>query len=210
MAIKSKTQLGIDIAASTFGAGEQVILQDMVDSYEDIFPQLTTVQRDALTPTSGQIVYNTDTDRYEYFNSADWIGIGQDLGTPMQVKVEISSAQILALHTTPITLVSAPGAGYAIAPIYFAYKYTYGSAAYANGANLRVFNSTKTRSDYFLNLNKDIITAAANRSGVVPAIVDDTKDAIVENDRLVLDCATAYITGDGSLTIWVNYMLIAI
>jgi hypothetical protein len=88
--IKSKTQLGIDIAASTFSAPQQTILEDMVDSYEDIFPQLTTVQRDALTPTNGQVVYNTDNARYEYWNGSAWFGIGQNISTPLVVKIDLS------------------------------------------------------------------------------------------------------------------------
>jgi hypothetical protein len=44
MAVKSKTQLAADIAASTFTAPQQVILDDMVDSYQDLSQGLTTVQ----------------------------------------------------------------------------------------------------------------------------------------------------------------------
>ena len=44
MAVTSKSQLTLDIAASTAAADVQLVLQDMVDSYEDIFASITTVQ----------------------------------------------------------------------------------------------------------------------------------------------------------------------
>lgn len=211
MAIKSKTQLTTDIAASTFTAPQQTILTDMVDSYEDIFAQVTTVQRDALTPVNGQIVYNTDNDRYEYWNGAQWLGIGQDLSTPLTVKVDLSSADILALNTTPITLVAAPGSGYAIVPNSIAYRFTYGSTQYTIGpsANIAVKCSTKSTSNPFTVISDQIITAAANRSGAVPSNTGTGIDAIVENDSIELLAQSAFSSGDGTLTVWLTYAIIA-
>ncbi len=111
MAITSKTQLQTDITASTFTAPQKTILGNIVDSYENVFPQLTTVQRDALTPTNGLVVYNTDTDTYQYWNGVAWFGIGQDLSTPLVVKVDLSSAEILALDATAKIVAVAAGAG---------------------------------------------------------------------------------------------------
>lgn len=209
MAIKSKTQLTTDIAASTFTAPQQAILTDMVDSYEDIFPDVTTVQRDALTPVNGQIVYNTDNDRYEYWNGAQWLGIGQDLSTPLTVKVDLSSADILSLDTTPITLVAAPGSGYALMPVSLAYRFNYGSIAYADGANIGVKCSTKTTSDFFIAVQALTIRAAANRSGSIPANTGISNDSIAENDSLQLQSSLAFTAGDGTLTVWLTYAIIA-
>ena len=47
-------------------------------------------------------------------------------------KVTLSDTQIKALHTTPVTLVSAPGANKIIAPYLFVMWYDYGTAAYAS------------------------------------------------------------------------------
>jgi len=208
MAIKTKTQLGVDIAASTFTAPQQVILEDMVDSYEDIFSQLTTVQRDALTPTSGLIIYNTDNDRYEYWNGSVWFGIGQDLSTPMTVKVDLSSADILALDTTPIVIVSAPGTGLAIVPISCAYRYTYATAAYLNGEQVNITSDSKGTSDFFGYVDAAVLQAGASRSGVILLQSDASFNTIVEDDDLVANCSAAYDTGGGSLTLWVTYSII--
>jgi hypothetical protein len=50
MAVKSKVQLAADIAASTFTAPQQVILDDMVDSYDDLNQPLTISVMEAETP----------------------------------------------------------------------------------------------------------------------------------------------------------------
>lgn len=209
MAVKSKTQLQTDISASTFAAGEQVILDDIVDSYENVFPQMTTVQRDALTPTTGQIIYNTDNDRYEYWNGTTWFGIGQDLSTPLVVKIDISSAELLALDTVAKTVAAAPGIGYAIVPISCMYRYTYGSVAYTGSYNIGLKNSSSSSSNIFLQLSQTLINSGANRSGSLPANTGTGIDAIVENDALELKASAAISTGDGTLTVWVTYTIIA-
>lgn len=206
--IKSKTQLGIDIAASTFSAPQQTILEDMVDSYEDIFPQLTTVQRDALTPTNGQVVYNTDNARYEYWNGSAWFGIGQNISTPLVVKIYLSSADLLALNTTPITVASAIGAGYALVPVGISYRYTYGTAAYTGSYNIQLKSSTATGSDVFLTIPSVTLNSGASRSGGTPTNTGTGINAIVENDDLVLSSSAAISTGDGVLTVWVTYTII--
>ena len=209
MAIKSKTQLTTDIGASTFTAPQQAILTDMVDSYEDIFAQVTTVQRDALTPVSGQIVYNTDNDRYEYWNGAQWLGIGQDLSTPLTVKVDLSSADILALDTTPITLVAAPGSGYALVPSLLAYRYTYGSTQYSGSYQVHVKCSTKTTADSFTFIQSASLNAASDRSGALSVSTGAGFNAITENDSIDLKSTAAISSGNGTLTVWLTYAIIA-
>jgi hypothetical protein len=208
MAIKSKSQLSIDIAASTFTSPQQTILDDIVDSYEDIFPQLTTVQRDALTPTNGQVVYNTDNARYEYWNGSAWFGIGQNISTPLVVKIDLSSADLLALDSTPIAVASAIGAGYALVPAGISYRYTYGTAAYTGSYNIQLKSSTATGSNIFLAITSVALNSGASRSGGLPTNTGTGINAIVENDDLVLSASDAISTGDGVLTVWVTYSII--
>jgi len=208
MATKSKTQLASDISASTFTAPQKVIMDDIVDSYEDIFPQLTTVQRDALTPTNGQIVYNTDNDRYEYWNGVSWFGIGQDLSTPLVVKVDLTSADLLALNATAIQVVPTYGPGYAVVVNQMAYRFTYGSIAYTGSYFIALKSTTKTTADPFNSIAFQTINAAANRSGALPANTGTGIDALVENDSIELKASAAISTGDGTLTVWVTYSII--
>jgi len=208
MAIKSKTQLTTDIAASTFTAPQQTILTDMVDSYEDIFAQVTTVQRDALTPVNGQIVYNTDNDRYEYWNGAQWFALGQNVSTPLTVKIDLSAADLATLFSTPVDLVPAPPTGYYISPIKWDYRYTYGSAVYDFTGVLAAFFSTKTSDEMFFSLGTSTINANASRSGTLVASSDNSKNSIADTDKLILQALLANpTTGDGTLTIWVTYSI---
>lgn len=207
MAILSKTQLGIDIAASTFTAPQQTILENMVDSYEDIFAQVTTVQRDALTPVNGQIVYNTDNDRYEYWNGVSWFGIGQDLSTPLVVKVDLSSADILDLMTTPIQVASAPPAGYALIPQDMVYRFTFGSVQYAGTFSVRLYSASNTSP--FYDLDSSVIKANSNRSGKATIQTSSSYNAIAEATALNIAAITNNpTTGDGTLTVWVTYSII--
>ncbi len=59
-------------------------------------PNLTTVQRDALTPASGDIIYNTTTNAQEYYNGTSW-------GSPMLIGgsfIDVTNNDINALGGT--------------------------------------------------------------------------------------------------------------
>lgn len=205
MSVKSKTQLGVDIAASTFSAPQQVILSDMVDSYEDLFSQLTTVQRNALTPTTGLIIFNTDVATYQYWNGSAWFGIGQDLSTPLVVKINLTSADLLALDVTPIAVAPAIGAGYALVPISMAYRFNYVSADYAGG-NIGIRNVGGTTNVYATLANNYL--RASNKSGILSCSTGSSSDAMIDNAGLELSATAALTTGDGTLTVWVTYTVL--
>ena len=153
MAVKSKTQLASDIAGSTFSAPQQVILDDMVDSYQDLAIQLTTAQRNAIaTPANGLLIYNTDNSQFEYYNGSAWATMSSGLGSTQSVTVAISSAQILAGNTTPVQLIASAGAGLAIIPISVVVKYTYITAAYATNTSQVIYFDTLNGSDNALIL----------------------------------------------------------
>lgn len=60
----------------------------------------------------------------------------RNTGLLLVKKVHLTSAQILALYSTPITLVPAPGAGYAVIIERIVGKATYSTAAYTGSNNL--------------------------------------------------------------------------
>lgn len=95
----------------------------------------------------------TTSQKYKLNNWMGPVGLDVQLGTLIQnaenanafadanlvkyVDVSISSAQMLALNTTPKTLVAAPGAGFAILPIELYSTITYNTTAYVcNAAGL--------------------------------------------------------------------------
>jgi hypothetical protein len=210
MAVKSKTQLASDIAGSTFSAPQQVILDDMVDSYQDLAIQLTTAQRNAIaTPASGLLIYNTDNSQFEYYNGASWANMSSGLGSTQSVSVAIGSAQILAGNTTPVQLIAAPGAGLAIIPISAVVKYTYITAAYATNTSQVIYLDTLNGSDNVLILIQTMLAQAANKSAVRSANSAVDENSIIANKALMWAIETGNPTaGSGRLDITVIYTTI--
>ena len=205
MAVKSKSQLSSDIAASTFTAPQQVILDDMVDSYEDIFSQLTTVQRDALTPTNGLVVYNTDEDTYQYWNGVSWQDMAS-INSPITIKVDWTAAEVRQSFSVAKILVAAPGAGYSLAPISVMWRYTYGTIAFDFVGDLYLIFNTKAAADKFFGIS---LTGSSSTSGVYGCTSDATRNVLLENQNITLRAPTSNATvGDGTLTIWLTYSLI--
>jgi hypothetical protein len=210
MAIKSKTQLASDIAGSTFSAPQQVILDDMVDSYQDLAIQLTTAQRNAIaTPASGLLIYNTDNSQFEYYNGSAWASMSSGLGSTQSVSVAIGSAQILAGNTTPVQLIAAPGAGLAIIPISAVVKYTYITAAYATNTSQVIYLDTLNGSDNVLILIQTMLAQTANKSAVRSANSAVDENSIIANKALMWAIETGNPTaGSGRLDITVIYTTI--
>jgi hypothetical protein len=210
MAVKSKVQLAADIAASTFTAPQQVILDDMVDSYQDLAIQLTTAQRNAIaTPANGLLIYNTDNSQFEYYNGSAWASMSNGLGSTQSVSVAIGSAQILAGNTTPVQLVAAPGAGLAIIPISVVAKYTYITAAYATNTEQVIFLDTLDIEDNQLASFSNMLSQTSNKSAICSAISNDQQNSIIANKSLMWAIATGNPTaGSGRLDITVIYTTI--
>jgi hypothetical protein len=210
MAVKSKTQLASDIAGSTFSAPQQVILDDMVDSYQDLAIQLTTAQRDAIaTPANGLLIYNTDNSQFEYYNGASWASMSSGLGSTQSVTVAIGSAQILAGNTTPVQLIASAGAGLAIIPISVVVKYTYITAAYATNTIQSIYFDTLDIGANNLIDFGSILTETANKSAIriVQSAIDE--NSVIANKALMWAIQNGNPTaGSGRLNITVIYTTI--
>ena len=207
MAVKSKTQLAADIAASTFTAPQQVILDDMVDSYQDLSQGLTTVQIAAIaTPTSGQLVYNTDLSQFQYYNGSIWVG----LGTLLEKQIVISAAQLATLFTTPVTLIPSPGSGLAINIISYTRKTSFGTVAYDFAAPLGICASSNTVANSMLDIDEMQVNAAATCSGSKSDLNEsNTVELIKANEAIQLKATANPTQGDGTLTLWITYNVIA-
>ena len=116
---------------------------------------------------------------------------------PTSATVTLSSADILDLHNTPITLVAAPGAGKMLMPHRVLCQYTYGTAAYVNG-------------DGPPRLTLDNGQASVTFGGIIDQTTDywktfaidfDTASDPVNSALIVDDGGAAHTDGDGTLTI---------
>jgi hypothetical protein len=69
-------------------------VKDVIDSYQDVFLQCDTATRDGLTPQLGDIIFNTDTNEYNYHNGTSWVNFGIG-GSGSSFNV-VTRAQLLA------------------------------------------------------------------------------------------------------------------
>jgi hypothetical protein len=129
------------------------------------------------------------------------------VSTVQYAEVEISSSEILALFTTPKTLVAAPGAGKVLEFISLLLAYDYGTVAYTIGT------ATNLQVKY-----TDASGAAVSTTQAVTGFIDQVTDQLraldkleasvtpVDNAALVLTLAAANVTaGDGVIHAKVAY-----
>jgi len=137
----------------------------------------------SVSDDKGRAIINQDSDFEEIFYSSE----------TREVEVTLTTTQILALNTTPIQLITAPWAGYAIAVDKVYSSLDYNSAAYATNTDLEI------RYDW---------SAVADGTG--SEVTMDTLDAI-----LLLTADAVYVTpwlwasADTAITInkWVTAIM---
>ena len=121
---------------------------------------------------------------------------------PKYVKVEVSSAEILALNTTPKELVAAPGAGKVIVPMSMISYYKYGSTAYLTNLNLGIIHQGS--SSDMLSISNALAGSVDLINGVSLSSVAEAIEVI--NTALNVRVRTGDPTaGDGTLDIHLWY-----
>lgn len=127
------------------------------------------------------------------------------------VKVSLSSAEILALNTTPKQLVAAPGSGKILQPLFYLVKLSYATAQYATNTTLQ-FNydglpAVGIVSNSILNRTESFIMRQAAASTTAFAFAISTSD--ITNKGLFVSVTNGNPTaGDGTLDIYVSYVTI--
>lgn len=117
--------------------------------------------------------------------------------------VTLSSADILSLHTTPVTLVPAPGAGKWLNVHRAVASMAFGTVAYTIADGVAVFVGTLIPADLTNSL-----TAGADRIETFEGQVTNFSPSVVENEALLITDAVADPTdGDGTLTVTVWYSI---
>lgn len=123
-------------------------------------------------------------------------------------KVTLTSAQVLALYTTPISLVAAPGVGSAIVVHRVTGSVDYNSAAYATNTTQEVRytngSGTKVSADFTA-----LVTATADKFVSVGGI--EAATVLTENAAVVVCNATGNPTaGNSPVSFTIDYSIVTL
>lgn len=121
-----------------------------------VLPRMTTAQINAITtPVAGMMAYNSTLNSPVFYQNGAWGGLGGVASTV----VNLTRANILAMHGAAVQILPAPGAGLAIIVKSFSLNYIYANAtAYINGD---VINLQYSNAAYNANLAASSTIAAA-------------------------------------------------
>ena len=124
-----------------------------------------------------------------------------------QVKVSLSSAQILTLGSVPVTLVPAQGAGKVIIPVSVVLDYNFVTSGYSTNTNVFIASASSPTS----------ITRTGVLAFVGDACTFDTpinsgaSNALTGNESLQISTGAGDPTGgDSTLDVYVNYIVVTI
>jgi len=148
-----------------------------------------------------------------FYNQADGVlwtrgdsGIECIQGT---AKLTIATADVLHLNTTPIEIVAAPGAGYAIEVISASMKMVYNSATYATNTSLELLTTGATNSQASTTIKNSASTI--RRFADATTLGSATATQLVDNAALNVTVASGDPTaGDSDITIYVTYRIITL
>lgn len=133
---------------------------------------------------------------------------GAQIGVAAEAKIALSSAQILALNSTPVSLIPAPGAGKVIIVENICLQMTTTATQYANGGALEFRYTNASGSKVTADIAAAVVTAAAGTSYTSVAGVTTSLTNVV-NSAVVVNNATApYITGNGTAILNIKYRVV--
>lgn len=125
-------------------------------------------------------------------------------------QVTLSSAQLLALNTSPPVIVPAPGAGKAILVLNCWYSLTFGTAQYADASTLGL-GYLGVGTPIIENSNAGVvIKSAASRVGYSAIAGSTSATAAVANQAVVMISAANPTTGDGTAIVAVAYVVVSV
>lgn len=125
-------------------------------------------------------------------------------GSVVTVKVSLSSAEILALFTTPKVLVAAPGAGKILAPIRIVIKNNFGTEGYSGGPILINLGT--------LNLLSNTTYQLSNNAYDFRALTGNAANSTnLSNTAITASVASSNPTlGDGTVDMYITYTTITL
>lgn len=122
----------------------------------------------------------------------------------------IPTASVLTLNGTPLTIVAAPGTGYAIQVIAASGKMTYNTTAYTTNGKLQLITDTATKPQTETSANGFLFGTVSRMVAFplsVPTAVGETQ--IIENKALQVKVDSANpAAGDSDIEVYCQYRII--
>jgi hypothetical protein len=134
---------------------------------------------------------------------------GYKMDSVQHKKIVLTSAEVLALFSTPLELVPAPGSGKAIKVVDAAGGVeAYNSAAYATNVTMNIITDT---ADQAQNSSAVLLTSTANRIVDIPKVAPTgaTNKQIIENKSLKVAVGTGNpATGNSPIVLYIAYSIV--
>lgn len=145
----------------------------------------------------------TNFDQLQFNSMIDASGI--TIAQIKQVTVTLTSAQILALFTTPITLILAPGAGLVIDIVSVVASLTAG-VAYTGANNLEIRYTGAAGVKATADIVAAFINSATSRVDLVGGVIADTDVTTGVNSPIVIAVPVANpAAGTGTIKLTITY-----
>lgn len=132
---------------------------------------------------------------------------GALIGVASEVRVALSSVQILALSATPVTLVPAPGAAKIIIVENIALQMMTTATQYANGGALEFRYTNASGAKVSADIAAAVVTAAAGTSYTSVSGVSTSLTNVVNAAVVVNNATAAFITGTGTGVVNVKFRI---
>lgn len=179
--------------------------------HTDVVSETTRIHIRGYANTSGNMIYAEDSlgvERFkvlengEVYSNGNLLGAG-GAGAILTVERNVSSAEILNLFSSPITLIPAPGVGKVIIVFRAVVRYTFVSVAYTT-------NTTYTLSIGSLNSNffSSRLGFTANSWDISGAQDVNLSTAVIDNTALRIQGSVGNpLAGNGTMKITVYYAI---
>lgn len=173
-------------------------------SRNTIAPNLENI---SLINSDGQTITESNV---SYFNDAKFIR-ANNTGVIYSASLSIPTASVLTLFATPLDIVAAPGAGYAIQVVSASYKLTYNSIAYATNTRLQLITDTAivAQTESVTTALAATVTQISDINLLNSPAVAETQ--IIENKSLKVQVASGNPTaGNSGIKVYVLYRIITL
>lgn len=165
----------------------------------------------SISPVEGVQIYDKTAQTYKAFgDDSDWHIGGQSAPQVLETSLLIVTADVLTLNGTPIEIVAAPGAGFAIEVVSWSTRAIDQAAMTAYAANTGLILITDTAQDDQMVDNRTLISTATRiLRGAIGAASGATNTQLVENKALMASVDSGDpTTGDFDIKLYVQYRII--